>query len=192
MATQKFNGSDYLLLLLYLDNKSPIKGAVRLEKMMFLFNEEIANVLRNKGLDSYNLPTFIAYNYGPFSKDVYMQVDFFSSIGFVKITNVYSNEDLAEVDEWEEGYFIDELWADESSIVIPDNKYYIYRITELGSQYVESNILQEIKDDQLAFLNKFKKQIVKISIDSLLKYVYEKYPEYAEKSLIKDEVLGSE
>jgi hypothetical protein len=46
----KLIGSDYLLLLLYLDNKKPIKGAIRLTKMMFLFNEEIAPYLKKKGL----------------------------------------------------------------------------------------------------------------------------------------------
>lgn len=46
----KLNGADYLLLLLYLDNKKPILGAIRLEKMMFLFNMEIAPILKEKGL----------------------------------------------------------------------------------------------------------------------------------------------
>ena len=48
----KLNGADYLLLLLYLNNKEPILGAVRLEKMMFLFNMEIAPILKEKGLES--------------------------------------------------------------------------------------------------------------------------------------------
>ena len=74
MSNKKLNGADYLLLLLYLDNKSPILGAIRLEKMMFLFNNEIAPRLKETGLDSDKLPEFIAYNFGPFSKDVYEQV----------------------------------------------------------------------------------------------------------------------
>ena len=66
----KLLGSDYLLLLLYINDKEPIKGSVRLMKMMFLFNEQIAPALKKKGLDSEKLPDFIAYNYGPFSKDL--------------------------------------------------------------------------------------------------------------------------
>ena len=50
MNNKKLNGADYLLLLLYLDNKSPILGAIRLEKMMFLFNEEIAPRLKKNGI----------------------------------------------------------------------------------------------------------------------------------------------
>lgn len=74
MSNKKLNGADYLLLLLCLDNRAPIYGAIRLEKMMFLFNEEIAPRLKETGLDSDKLPGFISYNFGPFSKDVYEQV----------------------------------------------------------------------------------------------------------------------
>lgn len=46
----KMTGADYLLLLLYLDNCSAINGAIRITKMMFLFNMEIAPVLKKKGV----------------------------------------------------------------------------------------------------------------------------------------------
>ena len=46
-------------------------GAIRLTKMMFLFEKEIAPALKAKGLESDNLPGFIAYNFGPFSKEDY-------------------------------------------------------------------------------------------------------------------------
>ena len=67
----KMTGADYLLLLLYLDNCSAINGAIRITKMMFLFNMEIAPVLKKKGVSirDEDLPKFSAYNYGPFSKD---------------------------------------------------------------------------------------------------------------------------
>lgn len=40
----KMTGADYLLLLLCLDNCSAINGAIRITKMMFLFNMEIVAV----------------------------------------------------------------------------------------------------------------------------------------------------
>ena len=80
----KLIGADYLLLLLYLNEKEPIKGAVRLTKMMFLFEKQIAPVLKEKGLESDKLPEFFAYNYGPFSKDIYQQLDLFKSINFIE------------------------------------------------------------------------------------------------------------
>ena len=88
----KMTGADYLLLLLYLDNCSAINGAIRITKMMFLFNMEIAPVLKKKGVSirDEDLPKFSAYNYGPFSKDVYEQVELFQSIGFIKVKNLYT------------------------------------------------------------------------------------------------------
>ena len=44
----------------------------------------------------------MAYNYGPFSKDVYEQVELFQSIGFIKVKNLYATEEMSEVDDWEE------------------------------------------------------------------------------------------
>ena len=103
----KMTGADYLLLLLYLDNCSAINGAIRITKMMFLFNMEIAPVLKKKGVSicDEDLPKFSAYNYGPFSKDVYEQVELFQSIGFIKVKNLYATEEMSEVDDWEESAF---------------------------------------------------------------------------------------
>ena len=95
MANKKLNGADYLLLLLYLDNGNPIRGAVRLMKMMFLFEKEIAPLLKNKGLDSNKLPEFIAYDFGAFSKDVYEQIDLFKSIEFIIVKNIEADEEMA-------------------------------------------------------------------------------------------------
>ena len=71
MKKTKLTGADALLLLLFLDDKKPIDGAIRLTKMMFLFEKEIAPILKKNGIELDNPPVFFAYNYGPFSKDVY-------------------------------------------------------------------------------------------------------------------------
>ena len=88
MKKTNLTGADALLLLLFLDNQTPIDGAVRLTKMMFLFENEIAPVLKTKNIELDNLPEFFAYNYGPFSKDIYEQLELFSSIKFIKINRI--------------------------------------------------------------------------------------------------------
>ena len=50
MKKTKLTGADALLLLLFLDNQKPIDGAIRLTKMMFLFEHEIAPILKNNGV----------------------------------------------------------------------------------------------------------------------------------------------
>lgn len=151
MSNKKLNGADYLLLLLYLDNKSPILGAIRLEKMMFLFNNEIAPRLKETGLDSDKLPEFIAYNFGPFSKDVYEQVELFKGIGFLRVTNLMAKEELIEADDWEEGPFSKEL--DYAGFQLNDEKrYYKYQMLDLGADYVSKKICPELTAEQLAML----------------------------------------
>ena len=192
MQTQnKLTGADYLLLMLYLNNCEPINSAVKLTKMMFLFNKEIAPLLRKNGATIENLPNFSPYNYGPFSKDVYEQVELFQSIAFVKVKNLYNTEEMDEVDDWEESAFIDELSeAQEPYKQTSDGKYMQYSLLKRGKEYVESEIAPQLTDVQRSLLEQFKERITRTSIKSILRYVYTKYPDMTENSLIKDEVLG--
>lgn len=187
----KLLGSDYLLLLLYINDKEPIKGSVRLMKMMFLFNEQIAPALKKKGLDSEKLPDFIAYNYGPFSKDLYEQVVFFAGIGFMQIHDLNETEEMSGVDNIVEKEFVDECYEDEEETK-SENSFREYSITDTGSGFVEEELLKKITLPQLKLLEQYKKKITGMTLKQLLHYVYTRYPKYAEQSLIKKEVLNYE
>ena len=186
----KLIGSDYLLILLYLNDKEPIRGAVRLTKMMFLFNEQIVPALKNKGLHSEKLPDFIPYNYGPFSKELYEQVEFFSGINFIQVKDLYEDEEMSNIDNIVEKEFIDECYKDDDDETKSENNFWEYSITDIGSNFVEDELLDKIEGEQLELLKQFKKKITEMSIKQLLYYVYKRYPEYTEKSIIKDEVLS--
>lgn len=191
---EKLTGADYLLLMLYLNNRKPIKSAVRLTKMMFLFNEEIAPLLQKKGVEinEDDLPKFLAYNYGPFSRDVYEQIELFQNIEFIKIRNLNVSEEMDEVDDWEENAFIDEIAEQPSSYENQrDGKFKQYELLNRGVDYVRSNIEPQLAPDQLKVLIDFKNRINQTPIKAILKYVYTKYPDMTENSLIKDEVLGN-
>lgn len=185
----KLLGSDYLLILLYINDRKPIKGAVRLMKMMFLFNKQIAPLLKEGGLDSERLPEFIAYNYGPFSKDLYEQVDLFTGIGFMQIRDLNETEEMSGVDNIVEKEFIDECYEDEEE-TRSENSFREYSITDLGSGFVEEQLLTKLTQPQLGLLQQYKKKITEMTLKQLLHYVYTRYPEYTEKSLIKNEVLN--
>ena len=187
----KLLGSDYLLLLLYINEKKPIKGSVRLTKMMFLFNEQIAPALKKNGLESEKLPEFIAYNYGPFSRDLYEQVDFFTGIGFMMVRDLNEIEEMSGVDNIVEKEFVDECYEDEDETK-SENSYREYRITDTGSSFVENELLGKLTSSQLELLQQYKKKITEMTMKQLLHYVYTRYPQYAEKSLIKEEVLDDE
>lgn len=187
---KKMLGADYLLLLLYLNNQEPIKGAVRLTKMMFLFNKQISETLKGKGLESDQLPNFIAYNYGPFSKDVYEQIELFTGIGFVSVTDINTKEEMSGIDDVVETEFIDECYQGDSELKT-ENNFWEYRITDVGKGFVEKELLADLTDEQKGILEAFKRKITEMPIKQLLYYVYTNYPDYTEKSLIKDEVLDN-
>jgi hypothetical protein len=189
MANNKLNGADFLLLLLYLDNGKPIKGAIRLTKMMYLFEKEIAPQLRKDGLESENLPEFIAYNFGPFSKELYEQVDFFQNINFISTLDIFAKEEMGEVDDWK-GIWFDGVEAPSDLGNSVDSKYIKYSIEERGKKYIEEKVINQITPNQLKLLEQFKSKLVKTSAKNILKYVYTKYPDSAENSLIKKDILG--
>lgn len=191
MASAKLNGADYLLLLLYLNDKQPILGAIRLTKMMFLFEKEIAPILKSKGCDFNNLPEFIAYNFGPFSKDLYEQVELFKGIKFIRVTDLKANDEMVEVDDWQEMPFTDEL-TNTGFKLNDDGHYYKYQLLSQGEQFVQKKIIDELSEEQIDILKKFKTKITLLSPKQILKYVYTKYPDFTTKSLIIKEVLDDE
>lgn len=191
MDNTKLNGTDYLLLLLYLDNAKPIKGAIRLTKMMFLFKEEIQPILKESGLQCENMPGFVAYNFGPFSKDLYEQIDFFTNIEFIKTKNIKA-EEMGEVDDWRGEWFDGVGDPINLGYSMNDSKYMQYEIAARGKRYVEQKIKPLLSCEQIKLLESFKSKLVKTSAKNILRYVYTKYPELAKNSLIKKNVLGED
>jgi len=187
---ERMTGADYLLLFLYLNDKEPIRSAVRLTKMMFLFEKEVAPILRKKGTTIDDLPDFFAYDYGPFSKDVYEQVELFQSIGFVQVTDLKATEEMSEVDDWEEPAFLNEMVSQDYENR-HDGKLMQYKLLPRGELYVNQRIKNHVDRDCMGILSKFKTKIIQTPITAILRYVYTTYPEMTEKSLIKDQVLGN-
>lgn len=81
------NRKDIILLLLALPGCSgnkfePILGRTRMMKLLYLLDKEI-NVKKRLGLNSYY--DFEAYHYGPFSKDVFDDIEFLRNVGLVNV-----------------------------------------------------------------------------------------------------------
>ncbi len=190
MSNKKLIGADYLLLLLYLNDKKPIKGSIRLVKMMFLFEMEVVELLKKNGLDTENIQYgFYPYNFGPFSKDLYEQIELFKNIKFIRETNINEQEDMGEIN-FEETPFIDEIWQEED--YASDNKYMQYKLDYKGIEFVDQELINKLNNGQKKLLENFKTQITSTPIKQILYYVYSKYPQFTKNSLIKNEVLGSE
>lgn len=139
------------------------------------------------------MPDFFAYNYGPFSKDLYDQIELFSGIGFINIKDlsVAVAEEMSGVDNVIEKEFIDECYEDEDEYK-SENNFWEYSITDIGSGFIEQELIKNISLEQMDILKQFKRKITEMPIKQLLYYVYTKYPQYTENSLIKDKVLQND
>lgn len=189
---------DYLLLLLYANNCAPIRGRTRMQKIAFLFEKEILKKLKaaSKKDISSEVFGFMAYKYGPFSTKVFDFLELFISLGLVKIKasqecieceediEIFSN-DLMELFETDEDKTED---IEEASGMVTPNSEPVYSLTNKGRQYVEK-IWIPLNLQQKKILNDFKREIIKLPLKVLLRYVYTEYPESAKESEVKERIL---
>lgn len=191
MDRLKLSGKHILLLLLYSpgatpDFNEPIIGRTRIIKMMFLFERKIMkDFLKNSDIEFTSLPEFFAWNYGPFSKDIYDDVEFFINNEFVAskpLDNEKTEIELQEFENWMDDYLINEEDELFSNIINQE----CFQLTEKGIKFVEEKIYQKLTSNQKSILIKFKESINEVTLEAIIRYVYLEYPEYSIKSKIKD------
>src|ERR1700722_14184229 len=84
------NRRDILLLLLYAPGATkqvnePIVGRTRIVKMLFIFkNEVFPHFKKGTEISEENFYEFFAWNFGPFSTQVYDDLTFFGLHGFIE------------------------------------------------------------------------------------------------------------
>jgi uncharacterized protein YwgA len=194
MKMQELSSKDFLLTLLYCpinDNKMnvPITGRTKLTKMVFLFDKEIKKDFFNN--IQLNLPGFLPYHFGPFSKELFDDLNFFISIGFILTEE--TTIPLSNVEKQEIAMAVDDDWANAGfEDTEQDSVELMYKLSPHGESYVKDKVWDLFSEFQKRILIDFKKQINAISLDSLLRYVYNKYPDYTGKSIIADKYLENE
>jgi hypothetical protein len=186
------NSKDLLMLLLYARGKSgavaePIVGRTRLMKMVFLFGKEIRRQFNlEQVIPDATLPKFEAYHYGPFSADVYSDLEFLIGLDFVKKTEAASagaipDEEASEYEHWQSGATDD---GDGAQFAQSQ-----FALTQMGRTFVERGRAGDLTPEQWDALDRFKARCTGTSLTSLLRYVYEKYPIMTENSKIREKVM---
>ena len=180
---------DILLLLLYAPGKigainEPISGRTRLVKMLFLFKQEILPEFRaGTEISEQNFYDFFAWDFGPFSTQVYDDISFFQLRDFIE-TYPSSEESvpeaIAEWEKWRESAEID----DELDVYEEE----IFRLTEHGVRFCKP-MFDRLTDAQRKLLVSFKTRLGDAPLRGILRYVYQTYPAQAEKSKIASNVL---
>lgn len=197
MDKRNLNGKDLLLAILYCPGvnrkkNEPIIGRTKLTKMIFLFEKEIYKKFF-KEIEITNLPNFEPYYFGPFSKDVFDDLKFFISIGLINTSK--TDIQVASTDKFESEAIIDEEnmgeWVN-ATFNSNEEVELKYFLSKKGEQYVEEKLWSHFSEQQQKNLQLFKAKINTITLDALLRYVYNKYPEYTTKSIIANKYVNKE
>lgn len=136
---------------MYSDDEEAVYGRTRFQKMVFMLQQRLADD------ESINTYPFEAYDYGPFSKELYDDID-----------------DLIEQD------LIEETREEFDG----DKVIYEYELTDKGqgliSQIIESDSSYEI----FSLSEDLKQEFNQKDLSELLDIVYSEYPEYARNSVL--------
>jgi uncharacterized protein len=171
---------DAVVLLLGAPGSSPstkdrIEGITRLEKLVFLLQREtpVGEMLSED-------PGFEPYNFGPFSRKVYEAIDLLRSADLVTEQSASASTP-------------DDLWESEAVVGIETPDPYATRnisLTDEGRKYYDA-LVADLPSEVGEIVSRFKQRFATIPLRQLVRYVYERYPEMTERSIIKDDILGA-
>ena len=190
------NRKDILLVLLYSpastdEINKPICGRTRLIKTLFLFQKEVLPALKlPDSPDASPTYDFISWHFGPFSAEVYDDLTFFMMRGMIQAEISSHNPSNAEISEW--SFWLDQFGpylreeAEQEDIGALEE---CFSLTEIGITFTQI-IYDSLTRNQRELISSFKDRLMRSDLASLLRYVYEKYPEKTDKSKIIEKVVG--
>lgn len=192
MSKIKLTSVDLIMLLLYSPGYTKefceaVDGRTKLTKLLFIFEKEVLKSFVEDTLEySDDLFFFTAWNFGPMSFKAFKDIDFLKNIDFISSsypnnTDVLTYEEISEFSDYAE-----------KELDTKPEEYILERfvISDKGVQFLkQKNKYEGLSDNQKAILSAFKSRYNKAKLRDILRYVYTKYPEFTEKSKIKDKVL---
>ena len=144
------------LALLYATENHQINGRTRFQKLIFLMQKE-GNLNKLEPTDTYR---FEPYDYGPFSSDLYDDLD------------EHIERDLIE-DSMEE--------MDEEEDIVE----YKYQLKSEGKDFVKRHISSEEIQEVVQEAKRIVQEYENMHLPELINSVYSKYPDYAENSVLR-------
>lgn len=194
MATKIDNRKDVLLLLLYSPGRTaeinePIVGRTRIVKMLFLFSREAMKHFRaGTAITEENFYAFFPWNFGPYSQQVFDDLEFFRLRGFIDPEEAEEEALPESAAEWQ-------AWLSTSGTDVDDGRVteyteQVYRLNQKGLAFT-ARLYEALSPEQRKMLREFKRKTTSTPLRALLKYVYENYPDQTTKSEIRDQILGS-
>lgn len=151
-----------------------IDGITRLEKLLFLLEKETEATDWLK-----ETADFAPDNFGPFSAKAYQEIESLTSYGLVSDSATLSES--AE-DTWEAEHIIGEN----------DGEPYATRnleLTEKGQRYYRA-LLTQLPPEAEPIVSELKRRFGSIPLRKLIRYVYQRHPDFTGKSIIREDILG--
>lgn len=179
--------SDLLLLLLYSKGRSnkhnePIRGITRFMKLLYLLDVE--------GKFDKNF-YFEPYKMGPFSSEVYPELEFLKSYPTPERPLIETKKDRggSNLFTQEQIKIIEDISLEGEDEPLSYSEINTeFSLSDLGEK-VACKLWDQLKNDQKTTIESIKTKYGGIPLRSLLKYVYKNYPEMTTNSEIKDQVL---
>lgn len=141
------------LVLLEAENEEPVEGRTRLQKLMFLLQKQFEE--QGEPLD-WGYP-FRAYDYGPFAKELYDDLDQLRRRGFIEEREQHLDDDVIQYD---------------------------YLLTDEGREFVQEELADRCPEGVAEIAESVKAEFNGVALQQLIDYVYTEYPEYAENSVL--------
>lgn len=110
---------------------------------------------------------------------MYLAVDLLATVGLVSDTAAASSS-------------TEDTWESDVVLGINPDPYATRDIslTDLGRKYYRS-LIDELPEGTDAEISELKNRFGSIPLRQLVRYVYERYPEFTDKSQIRDSILGN-
>ncbi|MDO8184676.1 hypothetical protein Q5424_04925 [Conexibacter sp. JD483] len=152
-----------------------LDGVTRLEKLIFLLEREtpVSKWMTERA-------DFRSWRFGPFSAKVYEAADKLAAYDLLRDS---ARQAKSAEDGWESVSALMDR-GDVDPYTTRD-----FELTERGMDYYRA-LLSELPPEAELVLRDFKKRFASLPLRQLVRYVYERYPQFTDKSEIRDEILG--
>jgi uncharacterized protein len=156
-------------------DRGRIDGITRLEKLLFLLEKETdaAGWMKEEA-------GFRPDKFGPFSAKAYQEIENLTTYGLISEPATLSE---SPEDAWESENIIGEE---------PTDPYATrnFELTDKGRRYYDA-LLTELPPEAETTVGELKRRFGAIPLRRLIRYVYQRHPDFTGKSTIREEILGS-
>jgi hypothetical protein len=151
-----------------------LEGITRLEKLIFLLERETP--AREWLTDDAD---FRSWRFGPFSSKVYQAADTLAAANLIR--------DSASI-----AHNAEDRWESLTGLMDKDDvdpyTTRTFELTDRGERYYRA-LLEDLPPNAEQILSQFKQRFAGLPLRQLVRYVYERYPQFTDKSEIRDQVL---